>query len=600
MRIAGSTIRRNYLKNYQKNFSDKFDSEKRIESNRKFSRASENPIDAAKALRVRKALSELDTSTANLKSADSIYQSAESSMTTISELIQLTYEKLVEGAHGTRNQDDLEIIAKEVDEKAEEMIQLLNVDVADRKIFGGINNTTVAFEIKGDNETGRYVTYNGVPVNASSDPFSFPDSEVSYLDIGIGMSIDNSTERIDDQTALPITFNGVECTGCGVTQRYVSIDLDMLIPGTEYKLNISLGTKQKTITFLGGNTNAQSIENINEELKLAFQSTPEVDDSGNINYLENTDGYVKPEVYSYENAVINGNKVDVSMMDANSYYSLEIEANGKTRVIDFQGGDDPNVTADNIRKALKKKFGDDVDFTIATGFTDSVGKPVATLKNSDDYANQASITQDDDSASINLAALTAGKQYTMNVNGTKVTFIAGATTDENVEAINKALNSPAAFGKANVPQIKSNSGLIEYDNSTDVIYVENASGAEGQVEYSESGGYPNNIVQILLDSAKLLREGDQDMVARYADLLYDAQGSLSIAIAELGTHDQFIDFNLDRISDIDLNLSDKQNDLEVTDLTSEITNYKVLEAIYNATLQMGASLIPQSIFNYIN
>lgn len=600
MRIAGSTIRRNFLKNYERNASAKFDSEKRIESNRKFSRASENPIDAAKALRTRKALSELDTSTANLKSADSIYQSAESSMTTISELIQLTYEKLVEGAHGTRNQDDLEIIAKEVDEKAEEMIQMLNVDVADRKIFGGINNTTVAFEIRGDNETGRYVTYNGVPVNASSDPFSFPDSEVSYLDIGIGMSIDNSTERIDDQTALPITFNGVECTGCGVTKRYVSIDLETLLPGTEYKLNISLGTKQKSISFLGGDTIEQSIENINKELKAAFQSTPEVDEDGNINYLENTDGYIKPEVYSYENADINKNRIDVDMMDEDRYYSLEIESNGKTRVIDFKGGDDPNVTADNIRKALEKKFGDDVVFSIATGFTDSNGKPVANLKNYGDYSNVAQITQDADGAEISLASLTAGKQYTLNVNGTKVTFTAGTTKEESAENLNKALNSPAAFDKANVPQIRSNSGLLEYDNTTDVIYVENASGAEGQVEFSESGGYPNNIVQILLDSAKLLREGDQDMVARYADLLYDAQGSLSIAIAELGTHDQFIDFNLDRITDINLNLSDKQNDLEITDLPTEITNYKVLEAIYNATLQMGASLIPQSIFNYIN
>lgn len=600
MRIAGSTIRRNYLKNYQRNYSDMFESEKKIETGRKFSRASESPIDAAEALRVRKALSELDTSTANLKSADSIYQSAESSMTTISELIQLTYEKLVEGAHGTRNQDDLEILAKEVDEKAEEMIQLLNVDVADRKIFGGINNTTVAFEIKGDNETGRYVTYNGVPVNASSDPFSFPDSEISYLDIGIGMSIDSSTERIDDQTALPITFNGVECTGCGVTKRYVSIDLDQIRAGENYKLNISLGTKQRTISFMGGNTIDKTISNINAELKTAFQSTPEVDENGTFNYLNNVDGYIKPEVYSYENADITDNRVDVSAMSEDKYYSLEISANGKTRTIDFKGDSDPNVTADNIRKALKKKFGDDVDFSINSGFRDSVGKPVETLKNSDDYANQASITQDDDSASIDLAALTDGKEYTLNVNGTKVTFIAGATEEDNIKNLNDAMSSPAAFGKANVPQIKSNSGLIDYDSSTDVIYVENASGAESQAEFSESGGYPNNIVQILLDSAKLLREGDQDMVARYADLLYDAQGSLSIAIAELGTHDQFIDFNLDRISDINLNLSDKQNDLEITDDASEITNWKVLESIYNATLQMGASLIPQSIFNYIN
>lgn len=603
MRIAGSTIRRNYLKNYERNYSEMFDSEKRIETNRKFSRASENPIDAAKALRVRKALSELDTSTANLKSADSIYQSAESSMTTISELIQLTYEKLVEGAHGTRNQDDLEIIATEIDEKAEEMIQLLNVDVADRKIFGGINNTTVAFEIKGDNETGRYVTYNGVPVNASSDPYSFPDSEVSYLDIGIGMSIDSSTGRIDDQTALPITFNGVECTGCGVTKRYVSIDLEQIAAGVNYKLDVTLGTTQKTISFMGGNTVDKTIANINEQLKTAFQSTPEVDASGTFNYLNNVEGYTEPAVYSYANADITDNRVDVSAMSEDNYYSLEITANGKTRTIDFKGDSDPNVTADNIRKALQTKFGDEVTFSINSGFKDSVGNAVS-VKNSDDYANQADITldlaSDPQTASIDLTTLVEGEEYTLNVNGTKVTFIAGATAEDNVKNLNDAMASPSAFGKANVPQILSDSGLISYDSSTDVIYVENASGSEGQVEYTESGGYPNNIVQILLDSAKLLREGDQDMVARYADLLYDAQGSLSIAIAELGTHDQFIDFNLDRITDINLNLSDKQNDLEITDLASEITNYKVLEAIYNATLQMGASLIPQSIFNYIS
>ena len=90
------------------------------------------------------------------------------------------------------------------------------------------------------------------------------------------------------------------------------------------------------------------------------------------------------------------------------------------------------------------------------------------------------------------------------------------------------------------------------------------------------------------------------MVARYADLIYAAQSPLSVAIAELGTNDQFIEFNETRIENTLLNLSDKQNDLEITDLPSEITNYKVLETIYNATLQMGAQMIPMSIFNYIS
>ena len=40
MRIAGSTIRRNYLKNYEMNSSAKFDSEQKIQTGRQFQRAS--------------------------------------------------------------------------------------------------------------------------------------------------------------------------------------------------------------------------------------------------------------------------------------------------------------------------------------------------------------------------------------------------------------------------------------------------------------------------------------------------------------------------------------------------------------------------------
>ena len=162
------------------------------------------------------------------------------------------------------------------------------------------------------------------------------------------------------------------------------------------------------------------------------------------------------------------------------------------------------------------------------------------------------------------------------------------------------MESGLAFGNSNVPKIIDESGLIIYDNSDDVIYVTNANGTSNDIEYSEHGGYSKNIVQLLLDSAAYLREGDHDMVARYADLIYAAQAPLSVTIAELGTNDKFIEFNEVRIDNIMLNLSDKQNDLEITDLPTEITNYKVLETVYNASLQMGASMIPMSIFNYIS
>jgi len=594
MRIAGGTIRRNYLKNYEMNSSAKFDSEQKIQTGRQFQRASENPINAAKALRVRKSMAELETHQANLKSADSIYQVAENSLLTVSSLIQNTYEKLVEGAHGTRNDNDMEIIAGEIEQYAEEMVQMLNVDVADRKIFGGVNNTTVAFEIKGF-VGAQYVTYNGIPVNASSDPKSFPYSEVSYLDIGVGMDMDDSTGRIDDQTALPITFNGVECTGCGVTQRTVQLDLESIRPGVPYELDVTVGTNSQTIKFNGGDTIEENIEIINKALEDKFMVTPQVDASGNLLYIENMPDYEYTQLYPYREAKITNNSVDLYAMNAENYYSLEVTSNGMTRVIEFEGSENINTTLDNVRKALDKKFGEYAPDIYSDGkFLDENGG-VCDVTNIAKESN-AIISGD----KINYDNIASGQTYSFNLNGTKVTFTGGANQEETMNNINEALESGLSFGFSNVPRINDETGIIYHDDETEVIYVTNSENSVEKVEYSETGGYSKNIVQLLLDSAKYLREGDQDMVARYADLIYAAQAPLSVTIADVGTNDAFIEFNEDRIANTLLNLSDKQNDLEITDIPTEITNYKVLETIYNATLQMGASMIPMSIFNYIS
>ena len=596
MRIAGNTTRRNFLRNYEMNSTSKFESEQKISTGRQFQRASESPINAAKALRVRKSMADLETHQRNLESASSIYQVAENSLLTVSSLIQNTYEKLVQGAHGTYNQNDMDIIADEIEQYAQEMVQIMNVDVADRKIFGGVNNETNAFEIHGTIGS-QYVTYNGIPVNADSDPLSFPQSEMSFLDIGIGMSVDGSTNRIDDQTALPITFNGVGCTGCGVTQRSVKINLETILPGESYKLDVSVGAKKETIEFIGGDTVEDTIESINEALSEAFMVTPQVDESGEILYVDNLEGYEETKLYPYVNAEITNGALNLESMTSEEYYSLEVTSNGMTRVIEFEGADDVNLTLTNIRTALEEEFGEYAPKIFSDGqFIDKNGG-LCEVSNTSDYANSSYIVSGED---IDYAAAKEGETYSFNLNGTKVTFKGGATPEESLANVNEALSSGLSFGTSNVPYINDESGLLVFDNSEAVIYVDNAKDADHSVEYSSTGGYSKNIMQLVLDAAGYLREGDQDMVARYADLIYAAQAPLSVAIADLGTNDQFIEFNETRIENTLLNLSDKQNDLEITDLPSEITNYKVLETIYNATLQMGAQMIPMSIFNYIS
>lgn len=408
---------RRYISNLERSYSNKNKSENKIASNSKFTRASQSPVEAAKALKVRKSLAELDHQYANLENAKNVYETAESSVMGISSLIQSTYEQLIYGANGTNSDNENKIIADTIGTYADEMVRLLNLTVADRKIFGGVNNSTNAFSIENGN-----VQYNGVDVDTYSDPSLFPDGQSSYTDIGIGMASD-STNRIDDQTALKITFNGAEITGCGISKPQVSLDL--------------------------------------------------------------------------------------TKMTAGSSYSLDIVNNGTS---------------------------------------------------------------------------------------TNISFTAGTTSTESAANINAALT--AAYGNNNI-SISGDTGAFKVSDGSELYVTNNASAATQAEIEKTSTGYSNNFIQLTLDAAEALRSGDKQLTARYADLVYASQTTLSLSIAEIGNKEEFIDFNLERLTNNRYSLYEQQNNLEATDLGTEITNWKVLEAVYNASLQMGTQTLSKSIFDFM-
>lgn len=594
MRIAGDTIRRNYLSRYETNYTDKYNSEKKIYSGRQFDRASENPINAARALRLRKSMAEVETNQGNLKTADSIYTNAESALMTVSGVIQTVYEKLVEGAHGTRNQDDLNIIAMSIDNYAEEMVQSLNIDIADRKVFGGLNNDTVAFKIEGDGDY-KQVTYNGVPVNSSGNPDDFPYSGESYLDIGIGMATDTNIDRIDGQTALPITFNGVKCTGCGVQKQAVSIDLNSIEDGKEYTINVSAGGRSCEITFQGGPDDETTVANINNAIKDNFMTGPEMNENGQFKYIDN------PEWYTYKNTPMNTDgTIDFGSVEKDTYYSLEVVMNGVTRHVDFKGGDTVNQSMDSLKTSLDRAFGEGKYDLYASGRIEGANKKFAEVSSYGDYGEVgANADGDVDVASLTTGSTDPDKTYAINLNGKQVIIKPGDTVADTVTQTNKSISTSGLFGDYNIPVVLP-TGTVNYPVEGASVSISNASGAENQVDVYQNRGYANNLIQLVLDSAKYLRAGDQDMVARYADLIYAAQSNISMAIADLGTNSKFIEFNTDRLEEVMINLKSKQNDIESTDLPSEITRWKVLESVYNASLQMGSSVLSQTIFNYIN
>ncbi|MDE7234367.1 MAG: hypothetical protein K2N29_04825 [Ruminiclostridium sp.] len=61
MRIAGNTMRRNYLNNYESARAAKYESEMKIEPPRQYTRGSQDKIKSARALRVRETMAKMET-----------------------------------------------------------------------------------------------------------------------------------------------------------------------------------------------------------------------------------------------------------------------------------------------------------------------------------------------------------------------------------------------------------------------------------------------------------------------------------------------------------------------------------------------------------
>ena len=112
-------------------------------------------------------------------------------------------------------------------------------------------------------------------------------------------------------------------------------------------------------------------------------------------------------------------------------------------------------------------------------------------------------------------------------------------------------------------------------------------------------GYSKNLVQLVLDSARALRNGDQSTTNAIIDKANMANNNVLTAIAALGSKQNSIEFYEQRNEDSRFNLRERQNLVEGTDMETEISYWESLQAAYEASLKVGTQVIPNSIFNYI-
>ncbi len=234
MRVTNNITTGQFLRNNRRTLTSMLRSQNRITTQRKFNRVSEDSVNGSKAMTIRRQLRDLDIYEDNLSTSKEIFAAAESNLYTVAHDVYINLEeKLVTAVNSTYDAFDLDVIAVEVDQLAEQMVNTMNVDFAERQLFGGTSNGKTPFAIieestvdaEGNTVMKKFVTYNGVKMNDLNDPDAFPGSDPIYVDIGLGIKYNDNYE-VDPQTALDISLNGAEILGCGMDEN------------NEYSLNL--------------------------------------------------------------------------------------------------------------------------------------------------------------------------------------------------------------------------------------------------------------------------------------------------------------------------------------------------------------------------
>ena len=148
---------------------------------------------------------------------------------------------------------------------------------------------------------------------------------------------------------------------------------------------------------------------------------------------------------------------------------------------------------------------------------------------------------------------------------------------------------------------------VRYDNNYEVdpqtvldTGINGASVVGSGTEYDLDGvAYSKNLIQLVLDAAEALRNGDQSYVNAAIDRANNANGGVLTAITTLGTKQNDIDFYIGKMADDRFNFDERQNLIEGTDMEAEISNWYNLQAAYDAFLKIGTSVIPSSIFDFV-
>ena len=223
MRISTNSIIRNYRTHLGKSTTRVNNSREKVLTERKFSKASQDPAGANKAFQLRREYLKNEDYMHNLGIAQGQLAATESSLMQVNEMGKQVKGDVLRALNGTTSKEGRTAIAQNLEETAESIVMSLNTKFGDKFLFGGASTKEAPFELK-----DGQLLYRGIDVNTGN--LDLLSEETNYLDLGFGLKKDAGGNIIQG-TAYNISNPGISAIGYGmngtVSKNIVVLLVDM-------------------------------------------------------------------------------------------------------------------------------------------------------------------------------------------------------------------------------------------------------------------------------------------------------------------------------------------------------------------------------------
>jgi len=204
-------------------------------------------------------------------------------------------------------------------------------------------------------------------------------------------------------------------------------------------------------------------------------------------------------------------------------------------------------------------------------------------------------------------ANTQTKPFTLDSNGKLLyngQLLSGLTSTDADQLSGESMYVDIGLGLLTIPAIPPNPSNSTVDPDSVFHYTIPGINIVGSGEITlPSGGTPisSNLYDMIGELATKLESSSYTYES--VDELYGAFRDKSMNVVfnltEIGAKTSYLDFMTDRYETRTGDLEERQDNVEFVDPARAIIDFKSQQVAYNAALQMGAQIIPPSIFNYM-